>query len=224
MHQPSDYYENVNIDLLEMCPNAARVIEFGCGAGWTMGAYKDRNPDAYSVGVEQFEAEAEKARKHFDRVITFDAEAIDLAEHSYQEEYFDLMIYGDVLEHFVDPWSTLKEHLKYLRTGGTLCACIPNTSHWSVIFGLLSGKFDYQDAGLLDRTHLRFFTLASIKSLMEQAGLEIQEVRSRILTNPKTDNVLLQLGRIFGDGTAGITNVQRRDWTTFQYLVSAIKQ
>ena len=224
MSKPDDYYANVNNTLLDICPTAGRVVEFGCGAGSTMRAYKARNPDSFSLGVECFEDAAVLARGIFDKVLTGDAEAIELSEHGYQEESFDLIIYGDVLEHFVDPWQTLDRHLKYLRSGGAVCACIPNASHWSVILGLLNGEFKYEDSGLLDRTHLRFFTFSSIKELMENAGLAISEVKSKVQSTPEQQNALQLLSRLLDTQGGAIPPVPQLNWSTFQYVVKAIKQ
>lgn len=222
--KPDNYYANVNDTLLDICPKAGRVLEFGCGAGSTMRAYKERNPDSFSLGVEYFEDAAVQARSIFDEVLVADAENIDLSEHGCQEESFDLIIYGDVLEHFVDPWQTLDKHLKYLKTGGAVCACIPNASHWSVILGLLNGEFQYQDSGLLDRTHLRFFTFSSIKELMENSGLVIGEVLSKVLNTPQQQNALQLLSRLLDTQGGAIPPIPQRDWGTFQYVVKAIKQ
>ena len=71
----------------------------------------------------------------------------------------DCLVFGDVLEHLVDPWAVLARLARLVCDGGQILACIPNVQHYSVIVSLLRGKWDYQDEGLLDRTHLRFFTL-----------------------------------------------------------------
>ena len=91
----------------------------------------------------------------------------------------DCLIFGDVLEHLVDPWAGLARSARLVRDGGQILACIPNIQHYSVIVNLLRGRWDYQDEGLLDRTHLRFFTLASIRDLFVRAGLQVFDIQPR---------------------------------------------
>ena len=71
----------------------------------------------------------------------------------------DCLVYGDVLKHLKDPWSLLREHRAFLSERGLVLACIPNIQHWTILTALLRGQWNYQEEGLLDRTHLRFFTL-----------------------------------------------------------------
>jgi 2-polyprenyl-3-methyl-5-hydroxy-6-metoxy-1,4-benzoquinol methylase len=78
-----------------------------------------------------------------------------------------------VLEHLADPWSVLRRFGERLAPGGTVVASIPNIAHHTVLRDLLRGRFDYQDAGILDRTHLRFFTRRSVLRLFEDANLEV---------------------------------------------------
>ncbi len=160
------YYSNINTELMDICPSVERAIEFGCGAGRFLEAYKSQNPTAECIGFEKFASAGQEAKERCDKVIIGDAEDIDLGTHGYQPESFDLIIYGDVLEHFLNPWKALEQHLKYLKPGGQVCACIPNASHWSIIFELVNGTFNYRDSGLLDRTHLRFFTKATIAEML----------------------------------------------------------
>ena len=91
----------------------------------------------------------------------------------------DCLIFGDVLEHMVDPWSVLARLSGWVRDGGQVLACIPNVQHYSVIVDLLRGSWRYQEEGLLDRTHLRFFTLEGIQELFARAGLRVFDVQPR---------------------------------------------
>jgi hypothetical protein len=88
-------------------------------------------------------------------------------------ESVDCIVYGDVLEHLRDLWAALKMHVSHLRENGWVLACIPNIQYWTTLYNLLQGKWDYQDSGILDRTHLRFFTHKTVRELFEQAGLKI---------------------------------------------------
>ncbi|MBL4836499.1 MAG: class I SAM-dependent methyltransferase, partial [Kordiimonadaceae bacterium] len=187
------YYANINEELLEICPTADSAIEFGCGAGMFLEAYKSKNSSSRTVGFELFEAAAKEALPRCNDVIVGNAEKDSLSNYGYQPGSFDLIIYGDVLEHFIDPWAALEKHLAYLKPGGHICACIPNAAHWSMIFELVNGAFEYKDAGLLDRTHLRFFTKKTIADMFTNAGLEIEVLKPREFQLNNTDAAIKTL-------------------------------
>jgi 2-polyprenyl-3-methyl-5-hydroxy-6-metoxy-1,4-benzoquinol methylase len=100
-----------------------------------------------------------------DQVVVGDAENIEAADLGIEPGTVDCLVYGDVLEHMVDPWSLLRRQAAWLRPQGMVLACIPNVQHWSMFMRLLHGNWRYEEEGLLDRTHLRFFTLESISQL-----------------------------------------------------------
>lgn len=223
MSGPANYYSNVNTELLELCPNASNVIEFGCGTGQFLRAYKSKHPKAHCTGFELFDDAGKQAQEVCDAVVIGDAEDPDILAATFEKKSFDLIVYGDVLEHFIDPWAALKHHLEYLKPGGTVCACIPNASNWSVIFSLINGDFRYADSGLLDRTHLRFFTHATIRSLFEDRGLLLETLQPRQFTLKGTPGALTTLAKLFDKPIADVAPARRRDWATFQYLVKAHK-
>lgn len=224
MSTTTKYYSNINTELLGICPAVENVIEFGCGAGRFLEAYKHSNPEANCVGFEKFESAAHEAQGRCDHIIVGDAETIDLSDHGYAQSSFDLIIYGDVLEHFVDPWKAIENHLRFLKPGGHICACIPNASHWSIIFELVNGTFNYKDSGLLDRTHLRFFTKATITEMFNNAGLDIEILKPRAFQTKNTPNGLAVLSKLFDKPLEQISANRIEDWSTFQYLVKATKK
>lgn len=173
------YYNSVNEDLLSLLEiGARRVLEVGCGAGALARRYRALNPACRYVGVEAASAPAQAARGVVDLLIEGDVEAIPSRSLGEAGE-FDLIIYGDVLEHLQDPWELVRRHRELLTPGGVMAACIPNVQYWRVLRDLLAGRWVYQDAGVLDRTHLRFFTAESAVALFANAGMRVEKVIGR---------------------------------------------
>ena len=216
----SDYYRNVNQDLLNRIPaNAKRVLEIGCGSGWMGAAFKARNPSTAYFGIELFETSAKEAEALLDGVICANIEQ-DFTLPSKLAPNFDALVFGDVLEHLLDPWRTLRELRQYIEPGGSCVACIPNVAHWSLISGLLQGKWDYTDAGLLDRTHLRFFTVDSAIEMFQKTGWTVLDVAPRDFWPEQTEQALkalLPVATAFGAPEAKA----RLNMSAFQWLVRA---
>lgn len=187
------YYSHARDDLIRLVPrDARRVLEIGCGAGMTGKALKDRGVEEV-VGVELEPEPGRNAMQYYDRVIVGDAEKITLP---YKEGHFDCVIYGDVLEHLVDPWRLLREHNRLLRTGGVIICSIPNIRYFKVTNNLvLRGRWEYEDDGVLDRTHLRFFTKASIERMVADAGFATVQV----VRKPSCASWLKWLNAILGN-------------------------
>lgn len=186
------YYRNVNPDLLERIPlNAQTVVEVGCGTGALGAAYKQRNPQVHYIGVEAMSEPASEASKVLDQVIVGNAEDPLLFSASLAD--VDCLVYGDVLEHLVNPWDCLRRHLELLSEDGLVLACIPNVQHWSVIANLLQGQWPLEDQGLFDRTHLRWFTKASIVEGFQRLGLHVCELKPRVFKLDQTRAFLQKL-------------------------------
>lgn len=168
------YYQSGRGEMLDLVPaTAKRVLELGCGSGAFGQALKARGVEEV-VGIElQAEPAAEAARK-LDRVIVAN---VDLAFPELPLEYFDCIVCNDVLEHLVDPWSVLRKLAASLKPRGVVVASIPNVRHHKLVRRLFwSGQWRYEDAGILDRTHLRFFTRETAMELLVTAGLEVEHV------------------------------------------------
>lgn len=173
LHSFADYHAHARPELLALIPAAvSRVLDVGCGEG-ALGAALKRRGRVEVVGVEMDAAAAERARGVLDRVHPGDVESLELP---YGPGTFDCIVLADLLEHVRDPWGLLRRLAPLVREGGRLIASLPNVRHWSVLKGLLQGEWTYLPAGILDRGHLRFFTLKSGKKLFEDAGFRLVEV------------------------------------------------
>jgi GT2 family glycosyltransferase/predicted TPR repeat methyltransferase len=149
--------------------NAKRILDIGCAAGM-LGYELKQRLGAEVWGVEYVASVAEEAAARLDRVISG---AIEENLTQIPDRYFDTIICADVLEHLIDPWQLLTNLASKLTADGEIVASIPNVRHWQVIRTLLEGSWRYEDAGILDRTHLRFFTKRDAVSLFESSGYEI---------------------------------------------------
>lgn len=170
LSKPDGYYSGQRKDLIDLVPSGYRtVLDVGCGEGNNT-PYLRQKGATYVVGIEITPENAAIARAHMDEVWCGSVEA----ELPFHEGQFDLIICADVLEHLVDPWAALTKLRRLLLPGGYVLASIPNIRYLPVLFELLvKGRFRYVPAGVLDRTHLRFFTRLEIASLFEMTGFEI---------------------------------------------------
>jgi SAM-dependent methyltransferase len=147
------------------------VLEFGCATGYMSEVLSGRLGCSVT-GIEFCPEAAEVARQPCARVIVGDAEHLDLAQ-ALGETRFDAILFADVLEHLREPGLLLRRVRPFLGVGGAVIASIPNIAHGSVRLALLNGEFRYRDTGLLDGTHLRFFTRETIEELFEEAGYAV---------------------------------------------------
>jgi 2-polyprenyl-3-methyl-5-hydroxy-6-metoxy-1,4-benzoquinol methylase len=147
-----------------------RVLEVGCSSG----ALTERIAamGCRVTGIEVRPDAAERARRFAEDILVGDLTTMALA---LRPSSFDAILLIDVLEHVADPLKALRRLFPLLREGGRIVVAIPNVAHWSVRLRLLAGRFEYEDSGILDRTHLRFYTRGTARAMLEQAGLEIQE-------------------------------------------------
>ncbi len=166
------YFSNVRTDIFSLLPDKiSRVLEVGCGTGETLHFIKTHFKNVTTVGIELTDNAAKAATEKVDIVKNIDIEDIKALEGLGK---FDLILLLDVLEHLRDPWEALKNLSKNnLLNQGCVITSIPNARNYSLLFNLMCGEFKYLDAGVLDKTHLRFFTKKSMIRLIDDADLKI---------------------------------------------------
>ncbi len=195
----SKYDTVVNLDdrnnshtlMVELIGSNKRVLDVGCANGYLAEVLTARGCTV--SGVEYDAAAAEEARQYLDRLVVGDLEQLDLVGEL-GEGQFDVVVFGDVLEHLRDPGAALRDARTLLRPGGRIVASVPNIAHGAVRLALLRGRWDYTDKGLLDRTHIRFFTLDAVCELLESAGLALEVLRSTVLDPVDVPEIALDEG------------------------------
>jgi SAM-dependent methyltransferase/GT2 family glycosyltransferase len=169
------YYAASRFDIMALITHKETepisVLEIGCSGGGTLATISQLWQNSTVKGIEIVPEIAEMAQSRGLDVICCNIENTHLP---YEEESFDYIIAADVLEHLREPEEVLRDLLPYLKKGGSFLCTLPNVQHVTVVNDLMKGKFEYTDAGILDRTHLRFFTLHSTRQLFTNAGLTIE--------------------------------------------------
>jgi len=178
------YGASVRTDIVPLFDRSyARVLDIGCSTGNTGVLLKERGLCQWVSGIELFEQTANIARTRLDHVITG---SIESALDQIESQSFDCILCLDVLEHLIDPWTVVKALSEKLKAGGILICSIPNIRHFSIALKLLfCGRWNYTDSGILDRTHLRFFTKSACEQLLDLPGFELEYIGGHIAPTSK---------------------------------------
>lgn len=170
------YHDHPRNDLLTLIGHVPkRVLDVGCASGATGKLLKAHFPEVWVAGIELSRAAAEIARERIDLVLTEKLEEVDFAEHGIEPGSIDTLILADVLEHLYDPWGALAILRPLLSEDAQILASIPNSRNLWLMNEVASGRFSYQAEGLLDITHIRFFTKAEIIRMFRETGYAIEE-------------------------------------------------
>jgi 2-polyprenyl-3-methyl-5-hydroxy-6-metoxy-1,4-benzoquinol methylase len=173
-----DYQEELNDGIVAELPFVAPpkpvVLDVGCGGGALGEAIRSRGYEVW--GIEVHPEAVRLAADRLDGVVAADLNDLPKVRALLGDRRFDALIFSDVLEHVYDPFTRLKEYLEFLKPGGRVLVSLPNVAVWASRLSLLVGRFEYSDTGIMDRTHVRFFTFRSAKRLVTAAGLEIEKV------------------------------------------------
>jgi 2-polyprenyl-3-methyl-5-hydroxy-6-metoxy-1,4-benzoquinol methylase len=205
----SPYYNIDKRTIYETIPEGPhKVLDIGCATGKLGLKLKTQGKASELFGIELFAPAADEARKHYEKVYTGDVETLDLDFRS----YFDYVLCGDVLEHLRDPWAIVARIRGWLKVGGHLVTSIPNIRYWSILRDLVAfGRWSYEDAGILDRTHLRFFTKKTVAEMIRGAGFNLCSSRMIIPGWKKQLARRMTLGLFDEFLGAQILTVARRD-------------
>ena len=179
--------------LVDLAAQGQRILELGCSTGFISRHLTERGCSV--TGVEISQEAAEHARPWCEKVIVH-----DLSQSGWSEQTgggFDTVLCGDVLEHLANPERTLKEIAGLLAPEGRVIISLPNIAHIRVRAKLLLGRFDYEPAGIMDVTHLRFFTLNTARKLIEGAGYRITWFSPIVGGGTLTRPLRMMLPRLF---------------------------
>jgi GT2 family glycosyltransferase/2-polyprenyl-3-methyl-5-hydroxy-6-metoxy-1,4-benzoquinol methylase/glycosyltransferase involved in cell wall biosynthesis len=212
------YFQNARPEVAALVPlTARRILDVGCGAGALGAALKARSPESKVYGLEGNGEAAAQARKLLDGVAEVDLDRME-AVLPFDPQVFDCIICADVLEHLKDPAAQLIHLKRHLAPDGALVLSLPNVRFFRVVHDLVvHGAWTYQDEGILDRTHLKFFTRASILDLLAKTGFE--PYRMEAVVQPLDASVLPLLAAVVAAG--GDPAAARDEMQVFQYLVCA---
>ena len=217
-HNSAGYFAFPRPEVQRLVSRRARkILDVGCAAGRVGAGVKERQ-GAEVWGVECDPEAAAQAAQVLDRVLTA---PIEQALKELPDGYFNCIILADVLEHLVDPAAILAGLAQKLAGSGEMVVSLPNVAHWSVLQGLLNGSWEYQDAGILDRSHLRFFTRESALRLFADAGFSAASVIPIALSG-QTGIPERLLQALLQEGVAGPDFA--RESGAYQYLFRLVRQ
>jgi len=203
--------------VLGMIGHNKRVLEAGCASGHVSEVLHARGCSV--VGVEIDQSVTGSAEQWLERLIIADFDDGTFAKEL-DGESFDAILFGDVLEHLKDPLATLRQSVEFLSASGVVVISVPNITHADVKIALMNGQFPYSDSGLLDRTHIHFFTKESLLELVKDAGLVPVEI-CRITAPVFSTEVGVQPGDVSDDVLAAIMSDLESE--TYQFVVKTVR-
>ena len=191
----NNYFKNIRKELLNLIPQQNRngsILEIGAGSGATM-IYAKQNGYAKKIyGIELCKVDDSfQENSEFESFLIGNIENMNLG---YDEKSFDVILCGDVLEHLINPYEIVKKIKFFLKDDGVLIASLPNIRQIQMMIQIyLKGDFRYEEAGILDKTHLRFFCKKNMIELFENKGLQVEQIVSNSNLIGKTTKLLNKL-------------------------------
>jgi len=170
-----EYFSGARVDFITRLPNnnSAKILEIGCSYGGTGALALSQGKCGSYIGIDIMPQAIEIAKSKLSKVILTD---LDTNFPDIEHQQFDALIASEIFEHLRDPWTVLAKLMPLLKPGAIVLASSPNIAHKSIIRNLRKGDFNYEDIGVMDRTHLRWFTPNSFKELFSEAGLIITDL------------------------------------------------
>lgn len=166
-----EYYEDINLAIVNYVPSDSLILDVGCGYGALGEAIK--NKGNHVVGLEVNKTAIEVASKRLNEVYQVNISDFSSVPDQLKNKKFDVIVFADILEHLYDPFTTFQNYCNLLKPGGRVIVSLPNAVVWDIRIKFLFGIFNYTDTGTCDRTHIRFFTLSSMKRLIDSASFRI---------------------------------------------------
>lgn len=223
-----NYQHDFNPALLAVLAHPPRTfLDIGCASGLLGAAVKARNPACRTIGIEPNEAAARLAAHKLDQVLCGRIEDLDLESEGIALGSVDTVVAADVLEHMYDPWHIMTGLKPYLSKDAQIILSIPNTRHLGLMKALLDeGQWAYAEKGLLDITHIRFFTLREINAFLIQTGYRLEHVNFFIdpklekfyAQNQSKPEIRIQLGRM---SLEPVTPKELAELCTWQFFIRA---
>lgn len=158
--------------VLSSISKGSKVLEIGCATGYFSKELVKRNCEVWGVEIDK---KAAKIAKRYLKEI-FIGDVDDIGESTFRKNFFDYILLQDVLEHIVYPEKVMRKIKPYLKNGGKIIISTPNFSHISILLSLFTGDFYYNDKGLMDKTHVHFFTEKSLKKMLQEEGFKITKI------------------------------------------------
>lgn len=196
----------------------SKVLDVGCSSG-NFGKVLINRKNCAVDGIELDESDATEARKKLRQVWVLNIETDDLKKLG--KNKYDVIYFGDVIEHLVHPSTTLKRIKPLLNNGGRVLFSIPNMGHIAVRLDLLSGDLDYTETGLIDKTHLHFYTQKEIFRVFEEAGYRIEKMDFVRKDYPKALIAKTLKGQGLKPNDKFYKNMAKTDASAFQFVGSA---
>lgn len=216
LEKDRSYFINARLDLINLMPlyPLQKVLEIGMGGGDTLVHIKKNNLAAEVTGIDIIKLPGtNQDNSLIDRIFFLDVDKVALP---FPQDYFDVIIAGDVLEHLLDPWKVIEKIIAVLKPGGYFITSLPNIRDMYALYPILfKGKFEYTERGIFDKTHFRFFCKKDMVKLIENGeGLKIEKIMP--IHNFGTKNYKRKL---FNNLTLNIF----QEFVTSQYLFKAVK-
>ena len=170
----NSYYDIVREEILDLIPSSTkRLLDVGCGTGTISSMAKKKFNIDEVVGIEKFEKAASVASARLDKVICGDIESIQL---EYDNNYFDCILCADIFEHLINPENVIRKLHSLLSENGVMITSLPNIRHVVPLLKIIFDRLEHEESGVLDKTHLHFYTLHTMKKMFTESGFEIQRI------------------------------------------------